>query len=87
MFLARSNKVNVEGVRNVLEASKRIGVDVFVYTSSGSVALKSTRMLLWPWETEPKDFVQVINDGTPLPKEHWDSFSNYAVHFPQDNVR
>ncbi|KAJ2929938.1 hypothetical protein H1R20_g7147, partial [Candolleomyces eurysporus] len=79
MFLQRSVKVNVEGVRNVLEAAKRIGVDVFVYTSSGSVALKSTRMLLWPWESEPKDFVQAINDDTPLPKEHLDYFSNYAV--------
>lgn len=78
-FLSRSARVNVDGVRNTLEAAKAAGVDVFVYTSSGSVAVKSTRFLLWPWESEPKHFVQVINDETPLPKSHWEHFSNYAV--------
>ncbi|KAJ3542649.1 hypothetical protein NMY22_g3429 [Coprinellus aureogranulatus] len=78
-FLSRSAKVNVDGVRNVLEAAKAAGVDVFIFTSSGSVAVKSTRFLLWPWESEPKHFVQVINDETPLPQSHWEHFSNYAV--------
>lgn len=79
VFLSRSARVNVDGVRNVLEAAKTAGVDVFVFTSSGSVAVKSTRFLLWPWEEEPQHFVQVINDDTPLPSSHWEHFSNYAV--------
>ncbi|KAF6761556.1 hypothetical protein DFP72DRAFT_958506, partial [Ephemerocybe angulata] len=78
-FLPRSSKVNVDGVRNVIEASKRAGVDVFVHTSSASIGVHSTRLLLWPWEKEPKRFVQVVSDKSAEPKSHWDHFSNYAV--------
>ncbi|KAG2003437.1 C-3 sterol dehydrogenase [Coprinopsis cinerea AmutBmut pab1-1] len=80
VFLERSTSVNLEGTKNVVKAAKKIGVDALVYTSSASIGIKSTRFLLWPWEKEPRDFVQVINDDDGrLPKEHWEYFSNYAV--------
>ncbi|KAF4616772.1 hypothetical protein D9613_008649 [Agrocybe pediades] len=79
-FLDRSRRVNVGGTKNVIDACRATGVDVLVYTSSGSVGVHSTRLLLWPWEKQPKHFVQVINDDdTLLPKRHEDFFSNYAA--------
>jgi len=79
-FVERSRRVNVAGTKNVIEACREAGVDVLVYTSSGSVGLHSTRLLLWPWEKEPQRFVQVINDDdSRLPKRHEEFFSNYAA--------
>ncbi|KAF8970469.1 NAD(P)-binding protein [Flammula alnicola] len=79
-FLDRSTRVNVAGTQNVIDASRAVGATVLIYTSSGSVGVHSTRFLLWPWEEEPKQFVQVINDDdSRLPKRHEDFFSNYAA--------
>ncbi|PPQ68455.1 hypothetical protein CVT26_006042, partial [Gymnopilus dilepis] len=92
-FLPRSWRVNVGGTQNVLSAAKAVGASVLVYTSSGSVCLKSTRLLLWPWEREPERFVQVVRDGDArgvgeegegkeeagVPRRHEDFFSNYAA--------
>jgi nucleoside-diphosphate-sugar epimerase len=79
-FIERSARVNVGGTQNVINASRAVGATVLVYTSSGSVGVHNTRLLLWPWETEPERFVQVINDDdNRLPKRHEDFFSNYAA--------
>ena len=82
-FLDRSSKINVQGTKNVVSAAKFIGATVLIYTSSGSVGLKNTRFLLWPWEKEPKMFLQVLNDGDAdkptAPRRHEDFFSNYAA--------
>ncbi|KAJ4468836.1 NAD(P)-binding protein [Lentinula aciculospora] len=52
---------------------------VLIYTSSGSVAVRATRFLLWPWENEPENFVQNLDDNDVLlPTEHKQFFSNYA---------
>ncbi|EMD35997.1 hypothetical protein CERSUDRAFT_115935 [Gelatoporia subvermispora B] len=75
-----SDKVNVHGTQNVLDAARSAGADAFVYTSSGSISVRRSRFWLWPWEKEPKLFTQVINDddaGVPTRHEHF--FSNYAV--------
>jgi nucleoside-diphosphate-sugar epimerase len=80
VFLPRSAKVNIHGTQNVIDACKSVGADVLVFTSSASVGLKSTRLFLWPWQSEPDNFVQVINDEeTRGPKSHWEFFSNYAA--------
>lgn len=60
MFLSNSAKVNVDGTQNVINSARSIGASALVYTSSGSIAVHSSRFLLWPWEAEPKYFVQVI---------------------------
>jgi nucleoside-diphosphate-sugar epimerase len=75
-----SDRVNVDGTQNVLDAARAIGVTVFIYTSSGSVSIRRTRHWLWPWESEPKFFVQTINDDdSRLPRRHKEMFSNYAA--------
>ncbi|KAJ6631058.1 3-beta hydroxysteroid dehydrogenase/isomerase family-domain-containing protein [Mycena sp. CBHHK59/15] len=79
-ILPNSAKVNVTGTQNVIDAARSIGATALIYTSSGSVTVRSTRFLLWPWEKEPKYFVQVVNDDAAIiPKRHEDFFSNYAV--------
>jgi len=78
-FLDRSAKVNIRGTQNVVDAARAVGATILIYTSSGGVGVHRTRLFLWPWETEPERFVQVINDSTPLPKRHEDFSSNYAA--------
>ena len=82
-FLSRSTRVNVQGTKNVVSAAKFIGATILIYTSSGSVGLRNTRFLLWPWEKEPEMFLQVLNDDDGVkpaaPRRHEDFFSNYAA--------
>ncbi|KAG2139310.1 3-beta hydroxysteroid dehydrogenase/isomerase family-domain-containing protein [Suillus clintonianus] len=79
-LLPRSSKVNYEGTQNVINAARSIGVTVLMYTSSGSISVRRSRFWLWPWEKQPKYFVQIINDDDNLiPKYHDHFFSNYAA--------
>jgi nucleoside-diphosphate-sugar epimerase len=79
-LLPLSDKVNVEGTQNVLDAARAIGVSVLVYTSSGSVSIRRTRLWLWPWEKRPEFWVQTIDDDDArLLRRHEDMFSNYAA--------
>ncbi|KAJ7135962.1 hypothetical protein C8R44DRAFT_609168 [Mycena epipterygia] len=79
-LLWNSARVNVMGTHNIINAARNIGATALVYTSSGSVSVRSTRFLLWPWEMEPRAFVQPINDDDAIiPKRHSDFFSNYAA--------
>jgi nucleoside-diphosphate-sugar epimerase len=78
-LLPLSNKVNIDGTRNVLNAAKAAGATAFIWTSSGSIALHQPTFWIAPWETQPKRAVQVISDSTKLPQSHDQFFSNYAV--------
>jgi nucleoside-diphosphate-sugar epimerase len=79
-FYERSTRVNVGGTQNVINAARKVGVDIMVYTSSGSVCLHNLRLFFWPWEKEAAKLVQIVNDDdTLLPKRHEDFFSNYAA--------
>ena len=80
-LLYLSDKVNVEGTRNVLAAARATGVSILIYTSSGSVAVRRTRLWLWPWEQQPKFIVQTFkdDDDSRLPTRYDEMFSNYAV--------
>ncbi|OJA13673.1 hypothetical protein AZE42_08977 [Rhizopogon vesiculosus] len=79
-LLPRSSKVNHEGTLNVINAARSIGVTVLMYTSSGSISVRRSRFWLWPWESQPKYFAQIINDDDNLiPKHHDHFFSNYAA--------
>ncbi|KAF7323986.1 3-beta hydroxysteroid dehydrogenase isomerase family [Mycena kentingensis (nom. inval.)] len=79
-LLPASAAVNVQGMQNILDAGREIGASVMVSTSSGSVSIRSTRFLLWPWESEPHLFVQPINeDDSIIPTRHEQFFSNYAA--------
>lgn len=79
MFLPLSERVNVNGSRNVIAACRAIGAAVLVYTSSASVTTRQTRFWTWPWQKYPKDFVQILDDDTPFPQKHDGFFSNYAA--------
>ncbi|PBK98816.1 NAD(P)-binding protein [Armillaria gallica] len=73
-----SARVNVQGAQNIIDACRKVDASILVHTSSGSVSVHSSCFLLWPWQEEPKHFVQVINDDDePIPKTHKDFFSNY----------
>ncbi|PBK70834.1 NAD(P)-binding protein [Armillaria solidipes] len=66
--------VNVQGAENIIDACRKVGASVLVHTSSGSVPVHSSCFMLWPWQEEPKHFVQVINDDDELiSKAHKDS--------------
>ena len=57
------SKVNVDGVRNVLLASKKTGASVFVYTSSASINLRRAGWwMMPPWRKWPADFWQVLDE-------------------------
>ncbi|KAF7980314.1 hypothetical protein HWV62_39112 [Athelia sp. TMB] len=93
-LLPRSLHVNAHGTQNVVDATRKAGASVLVYTSSASVQVKRTRFLLWPWETAPANYVQVFKDGKgeiedlgvskggngpETGKRHEEYFSNYAA--------
>ncbi|KAF5383021.1 hypothetical protein D9615_005083 [Tricholomella constricta] len=80
VFLSRSEAVNVAGTQHILNSARAAGASILVYTSSGSVAVRRSRFFLWPWQSAPPYFVQVItDDDSALPKHHDQFFSNYAV--------
>ncbi|KAI1659678.1 NAD(P)-binding protein [Daldinia decipiens] len=73
-------RVNVDGVQNVLDASKQAGADVFVSTSSASVAYMPVRYWNNPFQRWPENYWQVLDDSDfdrPL-RPHAQFFSNYA---------
>ncbi|TCD68690.1 putative PKS/NRPS-like protein biosynthetic cluster [Steccherinum ochraceum] len=75
-----SERVNTAGTQHLVDSARRAGASIFVYTSSGSVAVNRTRFWLWPWQKEPKKFTQIATDDESiLPKRHEEFFSNYAV--------
>ncbi|KAG9218148.1 hypothetical protein CCMSSC00406_0008087 [Pleurotus cornucopiae] len=81
-LLHRSAKVNVQGTENIIDAAKAIGVNILLYTSSGSVAVRRSRFWLWPWESKVPFHFQVIDDDEHnhiLPRRHDQFFSNYAA--------
>ncbi|OTA97477.1 hypothetical protein M434DRAFT_391938 [Hypoxylon sp. CO27-5] len=77
----RVKRVNIDGVRNVLDASKQAGAGAFVSTSSASVAYRPVQY--WgknPFRRWPKNYWQVIDDSDfdrPL-RPHAEFFGNYA---------
>ncbi|SJL12936.1 uncharacterized protein ARMOST_16370 [Armillaria ostoyae] len=82
-----SAKVNIQEAENIIDACRKAGASVLVHTSSASVSVHSSCFLLWPWQEEPKHFVQVINDDDELiPKTHKDFFSNYGYPKRQAGV-
>ena len=76
------SKVNVDGVRNVLMASKKAGASVFVYTSSASINLKRAGWwMIPPWRKWPADFWQVLDESDfdkPL-KPGAEYYANYPL--------
>ncbi|KDQ51935.1 hypothetical protein JAAARDRAFT_139346 [Jaapia argillacea MUCL 33604] len=83
-LLLRSSAVNITGTQNVIDAAIRIGATALLYTSSGSVCVKSSNFFLnpfsWSADDKPKGFVQMLDDDEKrLPRKHEDFSSNYSV--------
>jgi len=78
-LLPLSAKVNVTGPENVIKGSLACGATILIFTSSGSIGVRSTKFLLAPWEPQPKFFTQILRDGTQDPVRPHSTFSsNYA---------
>ncbi|KAK4145542.1 uncharacterized protein C8A04DRAFT_26799 [Dichotomopilus funicola] len=76
----RISPVNRDGAVNVLETAKAAGADVFIATSSASVGVVPPNFWIWPWQSSPKDYVQVVDEkdfDAPL-RPHSQFFSNYG---------
>ncbi|KIW07487.1 uncharacterized protein PV09_01453 [Verruconis gallopava] len=80
-LLPKVTKVNLTGTANVLSAAKRAGADIFLATSSASIAIKPVGFWIWPWQRHPKNMFQFYGEDdayAPL-RDHFDYFGNYAV--------
>ncbi len=73
--------VNVRGTKNVLEAARRAGVDIFSSTSSASISVRPVVPWVVPWATSAKNFWQILDADDfykPL-RERDDFFGNYPL--------
>ncbi|KAK8139060.1 hypothetical protein PG984_002440 [Apiospora sp. TS-2023a] len=76
----RVARVNVEGTRHVLEASRKAGASVFIATSSASTAVRPVKYLSNWFRRWPRNYVQVLDEADfdqPL-RAHDEYFGNYA---------
>lgn len=80
LFYDRCGRVNVQGTNNLIAAAKSAGVDIFVATSSASVAIKPITFFTPPWRSGPYDYCQLCTEADfdkPL-RPHSQYFANYA---------
>ncbi len=82
LVCAFTEAVNVRGTEHVVAASRTAGADVFVSTSSASIAIRPVRFWVapWDWSSWPRNFAQRLDDGDffrPL-RPHGDFYGNYA---------
>jgi nucleoside-diphosphate-sugar epimerase len=80
-LLHKVNAVNLTGTANVISAAKKAGADVFLATSSASIAIKPVNYWIWPWQRMPKNMFQVYGEDdayAPL-RDHYEYFGIYAV--------
>jgi len=79
------DSINVRGTQHILDAARHAGADVFVYTSSASVAIRPVGLWAspWPWNWHkwPRDFAQQLDEADffkPL-RPHEEFYANYPV--------
>ena len=54
--------VNVRGTKNVLEAARAAGADIFSATSSGSISVRPVEPWVAPWAASPANFWQILDE-------------------------
>ncbi|KAH7034912.1 uncharacterized protein B0I36DRAFT_360373 [Microdochium trichocladiopsis] len=77
---ASVQRVNVDGTRNIVEASKAAGATVLVYTCSSSVGLRPVRFWNSPfaaWHENNCQFLAETDFDKPV-RPHAEFFGNYA---------
>jgi nucleoside-diphosphate-sugar epimerase len=60
IFMDKLTPVNIVGTANVISASKTIGADILIYTSSGSVPVRPLQHWLPPWKKHHDLLVQPL---------------------------
>ena len=80
VFIPRVSAVNIDGTRNVLDAAKKAGADVFIATSSASISVRPINFWIPPWRESPKDYMQIYRnpEEDESIRPHGAYFSNYA---------
>ncbi|RYP21875.1 hypothetical protein DL765_001951 [Monosporascus sp. GIB2] len=71
--------VNVRGTKNVLEAARNAGADIFSSTSSGSICIKPVVPWVAPWARSVRNFWQILDAkdfDRPL-RRRGEFFGNY----------
>jgi nucleoside-diphosphate-sugar epimerase len=77
----RCSRVNLDGTKNVLAAAKAAECDIFIATSSASVALRPVKLWVAPWRRFQERSFQLIDESDqyrPL-RDHYDYFGNYGA--------
>lgn len=54
--------VNVRGTKNVFEAAREAGADIFSSTSSGSISIRPVVPWVAPWAKSAKNFWQILDE-------------------------
>jgi nucleoside-diphosphate-sugar epimerase len=81
LFYRLPEAVNIHGTRNVLDAARKAGADIFSSTSSGSIAIRPISVWDSWWRSQPRDYLQFIDESDfdkPM-RAHEEYFGNYAV--------
>ncbi|KAK7544472.1 uncharacterized protein J3D65DRAFT_20840 [Phyllosticta citribraziliensis] len=77
-LLPLSSQVNETGTAYVLDAAREAGADVFVATSSGSIAIRPVKFWLAPWRRWPVGYYQRLTDADyDLRRPHGGYYGNY----------
>jgi hypothetical protein len=77
--LPLSYRVNVDGTKNVIQASREAGAACLIYTSSGSIGVAKQQLWVPFWRKTGKGFLQVLDDNDRnFPQKHDEFYSNYA---------
>ncbi|KAK8254144.1 hypothetical protein IWZ00DRAFT_487518 [Phyllosticta capitalensis] len=77
-LLALSSRVNELGTAYVLEAARTAGADIFVATSSGSIAIRPLQPWLSPFQRWPTGYYQRLTDADyDLHRPHGGYYGNY----------
>jgi nucleoside-diphosphate-sugar epimerase len=74
-FLPPFIKVNVQGTRNLLESARAAGCEIFLSTSSASIAIKPLNYWIPPWNQYPKNFTQFMGNADPMPLDRLENFA------------
>jgi nucleoside-diphosphate-sugar epimerase len=79
-------RINIEGTQNVLKAAKAAGCDIFIATSSASIALKNqTFFSVPPWRRYPDGFIQLHDNAEA---EDYDApLNNFAGSYAYSKAR
>ncbi|KAK4197172.1 hypothetical protein QBC40DRAFT_232855 [Triangularia verruculosa] len=82
--------VNERGTQNILNAARKVGADILISTSSGSISIRPIKLWISPWKAltssnanlpEMKNRLQIMDekDFFEPPRKHEEHFANYAV--------